>query len=67
MTMADTRSTSIAEVTPKAEDKGKDMNDDFLKYHPLDPNSAKDCCFDGLSHDAVMALRDYSCKVTVTN
>jgi hypothetical protein len=54
MTMTDSRSTRIAEVTPKAEDKGKDIVNDFLKYHTLDPNSVEDC-FDGLSH-AVLSL-----------
>jgi hypothetical protein len=67
MTMTDSRSTSIAEVTPKAEDKGKDIVNDFLKYHTLDPNSVEDC-FDGLSH-AVVSLHDYRyyCKATIVN
>jgi hypothetical protein len=46
--MMDSKSTSIAEVTPKANDKGKDIvKNDFLKYHALlDSNSAQDCLMD---------------------
>jgi hypothetical protein len=43
--MTDSRSTSITKVTPKAEDKGKDIVKDFLKYHTLDINSAEGLLF----------------------
>jgi hypothetical protein len=58
-------SCSIAEVTPKAEDKGQDIVNDFLKYHAIDPNSAEDC-FNELLH-AVMSSCDYYCKATIAN
>jgi hypothetical protein len=45
--MTDKRSTSIAELTPKAEDVGKDiLNADFLRYHAPDPNNAEDSLMD---------------------
>jgi hypothetical protein len=50
MKMRGRRSTSIAKVTPKAEDTVKDIVNSFLKYRTIDPNSAAEDCFDGLLH-----------------